>query len=98
MKAIILSGRLTRDPEIKEVTDKKTKVADFTVANNEYSENGEFYDVVCWDKTAEYAEKYLKKGQKVVIHGTYQNESYKDKEGNTRYHFRITAQSIEFGS
>lgn len=98
MKAIFLTGRLTRDPEIKEVTDKKTKVANFTIANNEHDEDGEFYDVVCWDKTAEYVENYLKKGQKIVIQGTYQNESYKDKEGNTRYHFRITAHSIDFMS
>ncbi|MCQ2461245.1 MAG: single-stranded DNA-binding protein [Clostridia bacterium] len=99
MKAIFLSGRLTRDPEIKEVTDKKTKVADFTIANNERdSENGEFFDIVCWDKTAEFVENYLKKGQKVIIQGSFQNESYKDKEGNTRYHFRVTAHNIEFES
>ncbi|MBQ0135842.1 MAG: single-stranded DNA-binding protein [Oscillospiraceae bacterium] len=97
MKAIFLSGRLTRDPEIKEINDKKTKVANFTVANNQSDgENGEFFDVVCWDKTAEYAEKYLKKGQKVVVQGTFQNESYKDKDDNTRYHFRITAHTIDF--
>lgn len=97
MKAIIISGRLTRDPEIKTVTDKKTKIANFTIANNDKDkENGEFYDVVCWDSTAEFVENYVKKGQKIIIQGTFQNESYKDKDDNTRYHFRVTAHTIDF--
>lgn len=98
MKSIFVTGRLTGDPEIKEIGDKKTKVANFRIANNDGGKESaaDFYDVACWDKQADFAENYLKKGQKVMIHGTFQNESYKDKDGTTRYHFRITAHNIEF--
>lgn len=97
MRSIILSGRLTRDPEVKEVTEKKIKVAEFTLANNDRDrENAEYFDVSCWDQTATFVEKYLKKGQKVIVEGTFENDAYKDKDGNSRYHFRIKAANIEF--
>ena len=97
MRAIILSGRLTREPEIKEVTDKKIKVAEFTLANNDRDkENAEFFDVSCWDHTATFVENYVKKGQKVIVSGTFEDDVYKDKEGTTRHHFRIRAANIEF--
>ena len=99
MKLILLTGRLTSDPEVKSVSDKKSKVANFTVANNDKDdETAEFFDVCCWDKLAEFAENYMKKGNKVVIFGTFNDETYKDKEGNNRHHFRITASKIEFAS
>ncbi|MDO5448886.1 MAG: single-stranded DNA-binding protein [Clostridia bacterium] len=98
MKIIVLSGRLTADPEIKEVGDKGVKVANFTIANNDRDgSDGEFFDVSCWDRTAEFVENYVKKGQRVIVHGTFQNDVYKDKEGATRHRFRITAHNIEFG-
>ncbi|MBQ1451709.1 MAG: single-stranded DNA-binding protein [Clostridia bacterium] len=97
MRSIILSGRLTRDPEIREVTEKKTKVAEFTLANNDRDkENAEFFDVTCWDTLAKFVENYVKKGQKIVVSGSFENEAYKDKDGNNRYHFRIKATNIEF--
>lgn len=97
MKTIVLSGRLTADPEIKELDGKKSKVANFTLANNEKDkENAEYFDVCCWDKVANFAQEFVKKGNKVLVSGTFADETYKDKEGNTRHHFRITAASIEF--
>ncbi len=98
MKVIVLSGRLTADPEMKEVGEKGVKVANFTVANNDRETgDGEFFDVSCWDRMAEFADEYLKKGQKVIVHGTFQDDVYKDKEGVTRHRFRITAHNIDFG-
>lgn len=97
MKVIIMTGRLTADPEIKEVGDKNAKVANFTLANSDWDkDNAEFFDVACWDKTAEYVEKYMKKGNKVLVQGSFSNEKYQDKDGNNRHHFRITANTIEF--
>lgn len=97
MKTIFLSGRLTADPEIKEVGDNKARIAKFTLANNESgADNAEFYDVHCWDSLAEFAEKNLKKGNRIVIQGTFANSQYTDKDGNKRVHFDITAYKVEF--
>lgn len=98
MKTLYLSGRLTGEPDIKEVGDeKKVKLAKFTVANNDSdTENGEFFDVCCWERLADFAETYLKKGSKVFLQGGYNNEVYKDKDDRTRVHFQITANKIEF--
>ncbi|NLL63642.1 MAG: single-stranded DNA-binding protein [Ruminococcaceae bacterium] len=99
MKHILLTGRLTKDPEVKTVGEKKEakKVASFTIANNDVDkENAEYFDVSCWEKLAEFAEGYLKKGTKVIITGSYNNETYTDKDGNPRVKFRVTARQIEF--
>ncbi len=99
MKTIFLSGRLTTDPEIKPVGDNNSKLAKFTLANNDSgSENAEFYDVHCWDSMAELVGNNLKKGSRVVIQGTFSNSSYTDKEGKKRLHFDITAYKLEFAS
>jgi len=97
MKFIILTGRLTADPELRTVGEHKSKIANFRLANNDSDkDHGEFFDVHCWDKLAEFAEGYLKKGSRVLIQGSFHNEQYKDSEGNNRTHFSITATRIEF--
>lgn len=97
MKTITLTGRLTADPEIRTVGEQNLNVANFTLANNDSDKaEGEFYDVCCWDKLAEFAGNYLKKGNKIIVNGTFSNEKYTDKEGKPRVKFRITAQRAEF--
>ena len=97
MKTITLTGRLTADPEVRAVGDENVKVANFSLANNDSDKSeGEFYEVCCWDKLADFAEKYLKKGVKIIINGTFNNERYTDKEGKPRVRFRITAYKAEF--
>ena len=97
MKNIVLNGRLTADPEIRTVGENGVKVAGFCIANNDSDkEKGEFYDVQCWDRLAEFSENYLKKGAAVLVQGTFNNEKYQDKEGKNRTHFRVTAARIEF--
>ena len=97
MRAIYLSGRLTKEPEIKEVTDKKVKVAEFTLANNDRDkEQAEFFDVVCWDATANFVQNYVRKGQKIIVSGSFKDDTYKDKDGKTIHHFVVEAKNIEF--
>ena len=99
MKAIVLTGRLVADPEVKKVGDNSVPVANFRVANNDTDKkNGEFYYVHCWERLAEFTEGYLHKGSRVMLQGSFNNELYKDKEGKTRSHFTITATRIEFAS
>lgn len=98
MKNIVMSGRLCADPETKEVGEQHNKLTKFRLANNDSDKNnGEFYDVACWNKQADFAQGFLKKGSKVYVQGTFNNESYKDAEGKRRTHFSITAVRVEFG-
>ena len=84
MKAIVMNGRLVADPTIKEVGEKKAKLASFRMANNDgEKDTGEFYDVHCWDKLAQFAESYLKKGSKILLQGSFENQLYQDKEEKT---------------
>jgi len=97
MKLIVLSGRLTADPEFREVGEKQSRLASFRLANNDSDKDqGQFYQVHCWNRQAEFVEAYLKKGQKIVVAGSFDNKSYKDTEGANRTAFSITANQIEF--
>ena len=61
MNRVLLTGRLTRDPEMRTVANGKT-VAQFSIATNEYrggQEKAEFHTVVTWDRLAEICAQYL---------------------------------------
>ncbi|MEG2380119.1 MAG: single-stranded DNA-binding protein [Oscillospiraceae bacterium] len=97
MKHIIISGRLTADPQIKVVGTDNKKVANFSIANNDNNkEKPEFFDVVAWGKSADFVEQYLTKGKKVFIQGSFSNEEY-TANNTKKIHFIVNANSIEFG-
>ena len=87
-----LIGNLGNDPEIINLDSGKT-LAKFSIATNESYKNAngekvtqtDWHNVVCWNKTAQIAEKYLQKGKEVAIEGKLSNRSYEDKNGDTRY-------------
>ena len=95
MNKVILMGRLTRDSEI---FGQKTKVARFTLAvDRSYGEDEtDFFNCVSFGKQAEFVEKYLKKGIKVLVTGSLQNNSYEDKNGNKVNGVQIITNDIEF--
>lgn len=79
-------GRLTADPEVKEVNGRK--VATFTVAcDDPFSKNGDadFYRCVAWNKTADLAEKHLVKGRLVHVEGRPKNRSYMQTKDGVEY-------------
>ncbi|MBS3992827.1 MAG: single-stranded DNA-binding protein [Bacteroidetes bacterium] len=96
-----LIGHLGNDPEIINLESGK-KIAKFSIATNESykNEKGEkvedtqWHNVVAWNKTAEIAEKYLKKGKEIVIEGKLSSRSYEDKEGVKRYVTEIVVQEM----
>ncbi|MBQ8083671.1 MAG: single-stranded DNA-binding protein [Clostridia bacterium] len=101
MRRITMTGRLTRDPELKELASKtdenvKLKRLTFGVANNDNGKekDPEFFDVVCWDQLALWGQQYLKKGNRVLLTGAPHNEIY-EKEGQKKFHFKIVADRIE---
>ena len=99
---VILIGRLGKDPEVK-YTPSGTPVAKITLATNERfkDKNGEWQDrtewhnVVLWQRLAEIAGEYLKKGGKVYIEGRLQTRSWDDKNTNQKkYMTEVVAQDL----
>lgn len=84
-------GRLTKEPETKVMQNSNDKVTSFTLAvNRKYTDaNGErktdFFNLISFGKTAEFCEKYYKKGQQVLVEGRIQNRSWDDQNGQKRY-------------
>ena len=91
MNKVILMGRLTKNPEIKYAgKENDMAVARYTLAvNRRYKRDGEqeadFISCVTFGKSAEFAQKYLYKGMRIVIGGRISTGSYKDKDGKTIY-------------
>lgn len=100
MNKIMLMGRLTRDPEIRIATNGN-EIADFSLAvdrrfKREGQPEADFFNCVAFAKTAEFVEKYLHKGTKIVLEGEMQNNNYKNKQGQMVYSFHVVVNSLEF--
>ena len=98
---VILVGRLTRDPELK-YTPQGRAVASLSIAVNRITKNEsgdydtDFFNVTAWQKTAEYANSYLKKGRLIAVDGRIQNRSWIDQtSGQKRTVSEIVADSLE---
>ena len=100
MNSVNLSGRLTREPEIRTTNDGKS-IATFTVACDRRfkSDNGpsaDFIRCIAFGKPAEVIEKYMHKGSGIEILGQIQTGSYKNKDGNTVYTTDVIVEAFEF--
>ena len=102
MNKVILMGRLTRDPEVRYSQGaNQTAVARFSVAvDRRFKREGEpdadFFNCTCFGRQAEFVERYLHKGIKVVLSGRVQNDNYTNKDGQMVYSVRIMVDEIEF--
>lgn len=96
---VTVVGNLGKDPEIRSTPGGK-KVASFSVAVDQGygdSKRTEWVNCIAWEKLAELAEKYLKKGKTVALSGTLQTSSWEDKtSGQKRYKTEIVARDITF--
>jgi len=98
MNDVKLTGRLTRDPELRH-TQSGTPVASFSLAvDRKFNrEEADFIPITAWRKTAEFVAKHFRKGQRVIIAaGRIRIEPYTDKEGNKRTKFEVVADEVEF--
>ena len=89
LNKVILGGRLTADPELKQ-TPSGVSVAQFSLAvNRKYQKDGEqqadFFNCTAWRGTAEFISKYFRKGSSLCVVGTIQNRSWEDNNGQKRY-------------
>lgn len=95
-------GRLTRDPEVRYSQGaSQTAVARFSIAvDRRFKREGEpdadFFNCTAFGKQAEFIERYLRKGVKVVVCGRIQNDNYTNKEGQMVYSVRVMVDEIEF--
>lgn len=102
MNKIILCGRLTKDPEVRYSQGAtQTAVARVSLAvNRKWKREGEpeadFFNCTAFGKQAEFIEKYLKKGSKVLVSGRVQNDNYTNKDGQKVYAVNIMIEEIEF--
>ena len=101
MNKVILTGRLTSDPEIRYSQQTNTAIARYTLAvDRMYKRDGEqsadFIRCVCFNKTAEFAENYLHKGIKIAVTGRIQTGSYTNRDGQKVYTTDVVAESQEF--
>ena len=98
MNKVLLTGRLTRDPEMRSLASGKT-VTQFGVATNEYRTNGqeksEYHNVVTWDRLAEICGQYLGKGQQVAVEGRLQTRSWDDDRGQRHWKTEVVASHVE---
>ena len=104
MNKIIIMGRLTREPEVRwSHSLPATAIARISIAvDRKWKREGEpeadFFNCTAFGKQAEFIEKYLHKGTKVLISGRVQNDNYTNKDGKKIFRSKIKAEYIEFGA
>lgn len=98
MNNVILTGRLTKDADIRQ--GKEKLIARFTLAVDRKFKSddtsADFISCVAFGKTAEFIEKFIRKGVKVGVVGRIQTGSYKNSEGKTIYTTDVIIENIEF--
>ena len=102
LNKVMLIGNVGRDPEVRySQGEQATAVARYTIAvDRRFKREGEpdadFFNCTCFGKQAEFVERYLHKGVKVVLSGRVQNDNYTNKDGQMVYSVRIMVDEIEF--
>ena len=103
LNRIILSGRLTRAPELRR-TQSGIPVASFSLAvNRDFKDKAtgetpvDFIDIVAWRHTGEFAANYFTQGSMAVVEGRLQIRDWTDREGGRRRTAEVVASNIYFG-
>lgn len=102
---VILVGRLTRDPEVRN-TPSGQNVATISLATNRFwsdksgqkQEQTEYHNVVLWGRLAEIAGQYLVKGQEAYFEGRLQTRKFTGKDGVERRTTEVVAENMQLGS
>lgn len=100
MNNVSLVGRLVRDPEVRYGQNESVSVAKFSLAvERKWKRDGEptvdFINCTVFGKSAEFTEKYFRRGMRVAITGRIQTGSYKNKDGQTVFTTEIIVESQE---
>lgn len=104
LNSVYLIGRLVADPELR-YTQKGTPVCDFRIAcsrrykireTGEWQEETLFINIVAWQRQAETANDYLKKGSAVLIDGNLRSRQWETSQGDKRSAIEVVARRIQF--
>lgn len=95
VNVVVISGRLVKDPEVKEIGENKTNLAKFAIASDGRKEEVSFFDVNVWGPRAVRAGEILKKGSYVVINGRLRQEKW-ETDGQKRSTVTINTDGFEF--
>lgn len=100
MNIVIMVGRLTKDPEIRYSQQGKA-VCNFSIAvdrriKREGDNNTDFFNCVCFGRTAEFVEKYFSSGKRIAIEGNIQNDSFVGGDGTKKTSVKIVCDNVEF--
>lgn len=99
---VIMNGRLTRDPECKNLPNGNLVVKISLAVERRFRDASgnkvtDFFDWTAFGKTAEFIAKYWHKGDGVLVSGPAQNDNYTDKNGNKVYRTSFIINEAEFG-
>lgn len=103
LNKVMLIGRLGRDVE-KKLTNSGARVATLSIATTDVfndrqgnrQERTEWHKVVMWEKMADLAEQYLRKGSQVYVEGSLRTQEWQDKDGNRRFTTEVVANRMQF--
>lgn len=102
MNKIVLMGRLTKDAEVRYTQGENSMaIASFSIAVNrkfkrENEPDTDFFNCTAFGRQAEFVEKYLKKGTKILLAGRVQNNNYTKQNGEKVYSVQVMVEEIEF--
>lgn len=98
MNKVVLTGRLTKDIEIRYTNSNKAYSSFSLAVNTGYGDNQrtDYIECVAWEKRAELLSKYCSKGSKLLIEGKIQTNSYDAPDGSKRYTTKVIVENLEF--
>jgi single-strand DNA-binding protein len=101
---VVLTGNLTRDPELRTISSTGNSVCSLRIASNtrrkdssgNWVDKPNFFDVTVWGAQGENCAQYLSKGRPVAVDGRLEWREWEDKEGHKRQSVDIIADSVQF--
>lgn len=101
LNRVIIQGRLVADPDIR-TTSGGISVANLRVAvernykDSDGKKEVDFFQCTAWRGTADFVQKFFRKGELILIDGKLQNSTYTDKDGNNRVSTQVVVDSVFF--
>lgn len=103
LNKVILMGRLTADPELRQTTSGISSCRFSVAIDRGYKskDTGErqtdFINVIAWRQTAEFVHRYFSKGRMIIVEGSLRNNNYTDQNGVKHYSMDVQADNVTFG-